>query len=53
MNGLGIVTGIDFDRLFDAGQFISNYLQRKPASKAAAAFAAKRAREAARTAKAA
>jgi hydroxymethylglutaryl-CoA lyase len=53
MNGLEIATGVDFDRLFDAGQFISNYLQRKPASKAAAAYAAKRARELEKTAKAA
>jgi hydroxymethylglutaryl-CoA lyase len=53
MNGLGINTGVDFDKLFDAGQFISNHLGRKPVSKAAAAYAAKRAREADKTAKAA
>lgn len=53
LNGLGIETGVDFDKLFDAGQFISNFLGRKPASKAAAAYSAKRAREAAHTAKAA
>jgi hydroxymethylglutaryl-CoA lyase len=53
MNGLGIDTGVNFDKLFDAGQFISRYLQRKPASKAAAAYAAKRAREAEQAAKAA
>src|SRR5574343_471968 len=29
LNGLGIATGIDLDRLVDAGQFISNVLQRK------------------------
>jgi isopropylmalate/homocitrate/citramalate synthase len=45
-NGLGIETGVNFAKLFDAGQFISNFLGRKPASKAAAAYAAKRAREA-------
>jgi hydroxymethylglutaryl-CoA lyase len=45
-DGLGIETGVNFDKLFDAGQFISNYLERKPASKAAAAYAAKRARDA-------
>jgi hydroxymethylglutaryl-CoA lyase len=45
-DGLGIETGVNFDKLFDAGQFISNFLGRKPASKAAAAYAAKRAREA-------
>jgi isopropylmalate/homocitrate/citramalate synthase len=53
LNGLGIATGVDFDKLFDAGQFISNFLGRKPASKAAAAYAAKRARDAEQTAKAA
>ena len=53
LNGLGIETGVDFDKLFDAGQFISNFLGRKPASKAAAAYSAKRARDAAQTAKAA
>jgi isopropylmalate/homocitrate/citramalate synthase len=45
-DGLCIETGVNFDKLFDAGQFISNFLGRKPASKAAAAYAAKRAREA-------
>jgi isopropylmalate/homocitrate/citramalate synthase len=45
-DGLGIETGVNFDKLFDAGQFISNFLGRKPASKAAAAYAAKGAREA-------
>jgi len=53
LNGLGISTGVDFDKLFDAGQFISNYLGRKPVSRAAAAYAAKRTREAERSAKAA
>jgi hydroxymethylglutaryl-CoA lyase len=53
LNGLGVATGVDFDKLFDAGQFISDHLGRKPASKAAAAYAAKRAREAEKTAKAA
>ena len=51
MNGLGIATGVDFDKLFDAGQFISNFLERKPASKAAAAYSAKRAREAEQSAR--
>ena len=46
-------TGVDFDKVFDAGQFISHHLGRKSASKAAAAYAAKRAREAVRTDKAA
>lgn len=53
LNGLGIATDVDFDKLFDAGQFISNQLGRKPVSRAAAAYAAKRAREAEQTAKAA
>lgn len=53
LNGLGIANGVDFDKLFDAGQFISNFLGRKPVSKAAAAYAAKRARDAEKAAKAA
>ena len=43
LEGLGIATGIDSERMFEAGQFISRVLGRVPASRAAAAMAAKRA----------
>jgi hydroxymethylglutaryl-CoA lyase len=43
MNGLGIATGIDLDMVADAGQFISQQLGRKGASRAGNAIAAKRA----------
>jgi hydroxymethylglutaryl-CoA lyase len=42
LHGLGIDTGIDLDRLVDAGKFISDYLQRKPNSRAATALLSKR-----------
>ena len=42
MQGLGIATGIDLQQVVDAGQFISAFLQRKPASRAGNAIAAKR-----------
>jgi len=42
MQGLGIETGIDLDAVVEAGQFISNYLGRKAASRAGNALAAKR-----------
>ncbi len=43
LHGMGIATGIDLDRLVDAGQFISDFLQRKPNSRVAQALLAKRA----------
>ncbi|MFC5475026.1 hydroxymethylglutaryl-CoA lyase [Paraherbaspirillum soli] len=43
MRGLGIATGIDLDAVVDAGQFISQHLGRKAASRAGNAIAAKRA----------
>jgi hydroxymethylglutaryl-CoA lyase len=43
MNGLGIETGVDLDKVVDAGQFISSFLGRKAASRAGNAIAAKRA----------
>ncbi|VXC29192.1 hydroxymethylglutaryl-CoA lyase [Massilia sp. 9I] len=43
MNGLGIATGIDLDQVVDAGQFISEALGRKGASRAGNALLAKRA----------
>ncbi len=43
LHGLGINTGIDLEKLVDAGQFISDFLQRKPNSRAATALLNKRA----------
>ena len=43
LHGMGIATGIDLDQLIDAGQFISDFLGRKPHSRAANALLAKRA----------
>ena len=40
---LGIETGIDLDKLIDAGAYISEALGRKPASRAATAILNKRA----------
>jgi len=42
LQGMGIDTGIDLDKLIDAGQFISTFLQRKPNSLAATALLNKR-----------
>jgi len=42
MNGLGIETGVDLDRLAEAGTFICAELQREPASRVARALAARR-----------
>jgi hydroxymethylglutaryl-CoA lyase len=42
LNGMGIGTGIDLDKLIDAGKFISDFLQRKPNSRAATAILNKR-----------
>jgi hydroxymethylglutaryl-CoA lyase len=42
LQGMGIETGIDLDKLIDAGQFISTFLQRKPNSRAATALLNKR-----------
>jgi len=43
LHGMGIDTGIDLDRLIDAGQFISDFLQRPSGSRAARALLSKRA----------
>jgi len=43
LNGLGIETGIDIERLVDAGAFISERLGRAPVSRVARALLAKRA----------
>ena len=42
LHGMGIDTGIDLDRLVDAGVFISDFLGRKPGSRAATALLNKR-----------
>ncbi|MEO7129460.1 MAG: hydroxymethylglutaryl-CoA lyase [Rhodoferax sp.] len=42
LQGLEIDTGIDLDKLVDAGQYISGQLQRKPNSRAATAILSKR-----------
>ena len=42
LNGLGIETGIDIDKLIDAGAFISDVLGRPPASRVGRALLAKR-----------
>ncbi len=44
LHGMGIETGIDLDKLVDAGKFISDFLGRKPNSRAATALLNKRAR---------
>jgi len=46
LQGLGIETGIDLERLVDIGQWISGVLGREPSSKAGRAIAAKRRRAA-------
>ena len=38
LKGMGIETGIDFDQLLEAGQFISGYLGRVSGSKVSAAL---------------
>jgi hydroxymethylglutaryl-CoA lyase len=43
LHGMGIDTGIDLDVLIDAGKFISDFLGRKPHSRAANALLTKRA----------
>ena len=44
LNGLGIQTGVDVDRLLDAGNYISRVLERPNASRAATALTRKRER---------
>ncbi|WCM92669.1 hydroxymethylglutaryl-CoA lyase [Acidovorax sp. NCPPB 2350] len=43
LHGMGIETGIDLDRLIDAGTYISDFLGRKPNSRAATALLNRRA----------
>jgi hydroxymethylglutaryl-CoA lyase len=42
LHGMGITTGIDLDKLVDAGAFISDFLGRKPNSNVAKAILNKR-----------
>ena len=42
LNGMGIETGIDLEKLVDAGKFISDFLERKPNSRASTALLNKR-----------
>ncbi len=42
LHGMGIETGIDLDKLIDAGKYISDHLQRQPQSRAATALLNKR-----------
>ena len=46
LNGLGIATGVDIDKLVDAAAFISGVLGRKPVSRSGNALLAKRAQQA-------
>jgi hydroxymethylglutaryl-CoA lyase len=43
LNGMGIETGIDMDKLLEAGRFISDFLGREPVSRAATALLRKKA----------
>ncbi|MDR2333041.1 MAG: hydroxymethylglutaryl-CoA lyase [Burkholderiaceae bacterium] len=43
LQGMGIDTGIDLDKLVDAGKFISDFLERKPNSRVSTAVLNKRA----------
>ena len=43
LHGMDIETGIDLDQLIDAGKYVSDYLKRKPNSRAATAILNKRA----------
>ena len=47
LDGLGIATGVDLDKLIDAAAFISDVLGRKPVSRSGNALLAKRAQAAA------
>jgi hydroxymethylglutaryl-CoA lyase len=46
MNGLGITTGVDLDKLVEAGRYICGYLGREPASRVARALESQRLRSA-------
>ena len=38
LDGMGIATGVDMDKLLAAGVYINSYLQREPVSRAASAL---------------
>jgi hydroxymethylglutaryl-CoA lyase len=38
LEGMGIATGVDMDKLLEAGKFISDFLGREPVSRAATAL---------------
>ena len=42
LHGMGIETGIDLDKLIDAGKFVSDFLGRKPNSRVSTAVLGKR-----------
>jgi hydroxymethylglutaryl-CoA lyase len=42
LDGLGIETGVDLEKIYEAGRFIGEALKREPASRVARAMAAKR-----------
>uniref|UniRef100_UPI0030F9699C hydroxymethylglutaryl-CoA lyase n=1 Tax=uncultured Acidovorax sp. TaxID=158751 RepID=UPI0030F9699C len=42
LHGMGIETGIDLDKLIDAGKFVSDFLGRKPNSRVSTAILSKR-----------
>ena len=44
LTGLGIETGVDLEKLAEAGRYICGHLQREPASRAAHAILARRTR---------
>ena len=43
LHGMGIATGIELERLVDAGHYISSHLQRQPNSRVAVALLNRRA----------
>ena len=43
LHGMGIATGVDMDKLLEAGRFISDFLRREPVSRAATALLRKKA----------
>ncbi len=43
LNGMGVDPGVDMDKLLEAGRFISDFLGREPASRAATALLRKQA----------
>ena len=43
LDGMGIETGVDMDRLLEAGRYISDFLGREPVSRAATALLRKKA----------